>query len=290
MTESEIRKTITKLHLSVEGGAVSQGDYPLCLKALSSVYAEVSINALDGDWGRRETFRKDVSRLLRSFVEGEMRTADLPLERQAYLAEVSLSALRDTDLAVDSSLEEGVFGIADDVLSRYFEATLPKGSAAAEENETFFRMMRLLLVCLCGMEDGEEHPWLDFFRGKVAVWCSLVSEDGSWSGIPVEQALWRITLLDMNSYILLDGSRDEVVKRAFSHYCSLDGGISSLFLSARAATESPENLVSWGGEWEKGAFKALEGSLPALLEDSPLYEEVFSAVFTHSLREVLASA
>lgn len=289
MTESEIKKVIGDIHLSVAGGNLPLRELPLGLSLLSLMYTTVSVNALDKQWGKREIFRKDISLLLHRLVCGDFQIDNEgSLCRKADILYTALVSLRDADLAVDESLEEKTLGLADAVLSEYFKgAEYLSDGREKEEDETFFRCMRLLLVCFYNIDsEEEEHPWMDYFRRKVRFGSDTVSGDGSWnSEISLAQAFSRIILLDMNSYMLLDGSKDDIVKKAFGYYCAAlpEDNISLLLLAEKAARESVENLFPYNGEWKKDVLLKLENSLSLLPKNDPLYGEVFYELFYASL-------
>lgn len=88
--------------------------------------------------------------------------------------------------------------------------------------ESDSRMSVALCRCLtcyfyqpCPDRDDE---WYAYLMATANAWAASLSPDGSWEGLPLTEALDRIEVLNRISYMQLDHSRDDVLRKAYNHY------------------------------------------------------------------------
>ena len=63
-----------------------------------------------------------------------------------------------------------------------------------------------------------EDPWFAYLMAAADAWAAAFSPADGWQDLPLDEALERIEVMNRISYMLLDHSRDAVIRRAYGHY------------------------------------------------------------------------
>ena len=63
-----------------------------------------------------------------------------------------------------------------------------------------------------------EDPWFAYLTATADAWAAAFSPVRGWEGLRLTEALERIEVMNRISYMLLDHSRDAVIRRAYNHY------------------------------------------------------------------------
>ena len=186
-----------------------------CARSYTAVYNMISINALDDEFGARESYRKKLSSLFICLSHRYEKLQDVI--QQAKAIDAMLYILNNTGCVFDQQKHEMCFRLFDELTEDY----LSDFDQTTYHHNTLYGIMRLIYQFLYGLvpEDAKDDPWLRFARGQVVGWASALSENGEWNGICAEEALQRIILMSMNSYMLLDSHYDTIIQKAYSYYC-----------------------------------------------------------------------
>jgi len=217
MTVNELKAILPELQFLRFDPKSSDARLFAYLRTYAAVHNLVFVNALDEEFGARTLYREKLDLLYGLFRHRYARRSSVAIRAELLLAMFSI--LRDVDFTVDRRKEGGCIRLADRLVSEYL-ADFRKMPVNSDE---LFGIMKLVLVCLYGMveEAGEPvHPWLAFFRENLAEWAEELCTDGHWSGLSKYEALQRMQLLEMNSYMMLDGRYNEEIRAAYDFYCS----------------------------------------------------------------------
>ena len=214
MTVSELKAILPQLQ-SLRFHTVSDEGLIVYTRSYAALYNMVSVNALDDEFGAREIYRKKLDSLFASLSRRYGNLQGIGLRAEAV--DAMLHILNGTGCIVGRQKRDLCFGLFDELTKSYlfdFDET-------ACDHNALYGVMRLIYQFLCWLvpEDAENDPWLGFARNRVAAWATELHENGEWKGIRAEEALQRIILMSMNSYMLLDSRHDAIIQKAYSYYC-----------------------------------------------------------------------
>lgn len=110
-------------------------------------------------------------------------------------------------------------------LDRWYAAAerVVEGSFALAESDGLLRavLCRCLTCYFYQMPSAQEDEWYAYLMSTADDWASSLSPSGHWEGLPLDEALERIEVLNRISYMLLDHTRDAAVRLAYAGYSPL---------------------------------------------------------------------
>ena len=95
------------------------------------------------------------------------------------------------------------------------EACFP---AAASDGQIRIALCRCLTCYFYQPCPDREDPWFAYLTATADAWAAAFSPVRGWEGLRLAEALERIEVMNRISYMLLDHSRDAVIRRAYNHY------------------------------------------------------------------------
>ena len=95
------------------------------------------------------------------------------------------------------------------------EACFP---AAASDGQIRIALCRCLTCYFYQPCPDREDPWFAYLTATADAWAAAFSPVRGWEGLRLTEALERIEVMNRISYMLLDHSRDAVIRRAYGHY------------------------------------------------------------------------
>lgn len=188
-----------------------------CVRIYCALYNLVSVNALDGKYGRREIYLKKLDALLGLIWR---RYAKRPsVWQRASLLNAAFFILDNASCLAGRAGAERCRNVAACLLDEYVDGYRED---AADERE-LFSVMRLIFAEWYGLVGEEEvPPSLALARAQLAGWIAALERDGHWENLPETAALQRLGLISMNSGLLLDGRYDGELRKLYDYYCIRD--------------------------------------------------------------------
>ncbi|MEG2062015.1 MAG: hypothetical protein RRY33_09205 [Alistipes sp.] len=231
MTPAELKALIPILHTQKFAG---QSDAALLalVRIYAALYNMVATNALDEEYGAREIYAKKLAALFDALCRRTAKQTNVA--QRAELLYAMFYIVRGTTLGGDPKREERCFELANELLSDTLSgatiATLPLAAST-------YPLLKCLAVYLypCPAEDD---PWLLIFKQQISAWASELDATGHWPQLSTAEALQRLILLSMHSYMFLDESHDDAIRLAHTAYCTLAS------IDKQAATGVAENGVA----------------------------------------------
>ncbi len=281
MTGQELRQMLPELQ-DMQFGA-NRSDVALIAygRIFTVLHQLVFLNGLDDEFGDREIYRTKLDRLYDMLCQRySIRTSFMA---KASLLEAMICIVSDSGLPVDDRKRVTYEHLANELVSSYLDSFREESYGKDE----FFSVMKLLLICMYGVVDGEEeeepHHWMTFIRKKFAIWAKELDKKGYWPGISDVEALQRLKLLDMNCYMFLDERYDEEIRQGYVYYCA--GRELSDNVSERL---SPDILRSYVLQYEfirQGSFNLWEhtGHLDRIVYALETYTDRLSATSDEAL-------
>ena len=95
------------------------------------------------------------------------------------------------------------------------EACFP---AAVSDGRIRIALCRCLTCYFYQPCPDREDPWFAYLTATADAWAAAFSPVRGWEGLRLTEALERIEVMNRISYMLLDHSRDAVIRRAYNHY------------------------------------------------------------------------
>ncbi|WP_251623286.1 hypothetical protein [Odoribacter lunatus] len=217
MTTQELRRQLPGLQNRQIDDAWSDAAVIAHVRIFTALHNLVVLNALDDEFGDRKMYSAKLDALYDLLRQRYVcRTSFVG---RAEILESMISVVCDNGFIIDEEKRSVNEQLAGELVSSY----LDNYDENKYDSEEFFAVMKLLLICMYGMvdeEDEELHPWITFIRAKFAVWAEELNKDGYWQGISDIEALQRLKLLDMNSYMFVDDSYDKEIQKGYVHYCA----------------------------------------------------------------------
>lgn len=194
-----------------------------CLKIQSyaqiylSIHNMVFVNSLDDEYGRREIYRRKLETLVDILLR-RCRRDGITEEEQVRILDTVFYVLYNSSVTIDRETEDYCWERASDLIEHY----RPRLEDEKAESSDVYLVMRLIFYDLYGVEaaDGEAcSDTLQTVLRHLEHWVAGLDAEGHWEGLSEKDALWRISLLCMNSYMQGDDRFDEPTRRAFDYYC-----------------------------------------------------------------------
>ncbi len=214
MTGQELRQMLPELQNMQFDATRSDAALTAYGRIFTALHKLVFLNGLDDEFGDREIYRTKLDRLYDMLWQRySVRTSFMT---KASLLEAMISIVSDGGSLINERKRATYEHLADELVSSYLDSFREDAFGKDE----FFSVMKLLLICMYGVDEEESHPWMTFIRKKFAVWAKELNEEGYWPGISDVEALQRLKLLDMNCYMFLDERYDEEIRLGYVYYCA----------------------------------------------------------------------
>lgn len=174
-------------------------------------------------------------------------------EQCRLLAELH-SLTGETDYVVNPRKQEAWDMCAGEVLDRFFSLSAPVAPA------TVSAACRVLLDLFYFSVPDDDDAWWLFLKNTLSAWASAFSDTEGWgNALPLADALERVELLNRYSYMYLDRTHDNVLRRAYRFYTNLASD--NLHACSDVALGCLYNLALEGNAWQADrdlALRALE--------------------------------
>ena len=185
------------------------------VRIYSALYNLVSMNELDAEYGDRHIYLNQLRKLEGILKERYSQSTSIT-QWATYLktAYDIVYAGNTTDLRQKS---EEYWNTSSSLMELYFNGELYKTADIDE----LYAVLSLIFTQWYGyvQEEGEELPEpVAFARRQLGQWALSFSDESAWHWISDEDALKRIGLFQMNATMLMDGSFNETLDKAFLHY------------------------------------------------------------------------
>ena len=185
------------------------------VRIYAALYNLISVNALDKEYGDRNIYRKKLQSLFSYLL---CRYKEQPgIALCAKTIDTMLYILHDTDCIYNQQKNIICFNLFGELTEKY----LSDFDETCYDHNALYEIMRLIYEFLSWLipKDAKNDPWLEFNRHWVTAWASELDRNGTWKNINDKEALQRIILMSMNSYMLLDNRYDDTIHSAYSYYC-----------------------------------------------------------------------
>ena len=99
---------------------------------------------------------------------------------------------------------------------------------AASDERVRTALCRCLTCYFYQPSPDRDDPWFTYLTATADAWATAFSPDRGWDGLPLAEALDRIEVMNRISYMLLDRSRDALLRRACDHYARRISGLARI--------------------------------------------------------------
>ena len=99
---------------------------------------------------------------------------------------------------------------------------------AASDGQICTALCRCLTCYFYQPSPDRDDPWFTYLTATADAWAAAFSPDRGWDGLPLAEALDRIEVMNRISYMLLDHSRDALLRRACDHYARRISGLARI--------------------------------------------------------------
>ena len=89
---------------------------------------------------------------------------------------------------------------------------------AASDGRVCTALCRCLTCYFYQSPSARDDEWFAYLTATADAWAAAFSPVRGWEGLPLDEALERIEVMNRISYMLLDRSRDALLRRAFNYY------------------------------------------------------------------------
>ncbi len=110
------------------------------------------------------------------------------------------------------------------------EACFP---AAVSDERIRIALCRCLTCYFYQPCPDREDPWFAYLTATADAWAAAFSPVRGWEGLRLTEALERIEVMNRISYMLLDHSRDALLRRAYNYYARQMDNLAQVSLSVR---------------------------------------------------------
>lgn len=167
----------------------------------SSLYMQVYVDSLDAGYGVRRVYQSYLNEL---FTQLELCYAqETDIEQRARIVCGLFHIVRETISVVDSEKEHRCYQLCYQVITDALGCSL-----------STIPVLKCIADYLYTCPDEEDDRFHKFFLIQLASWAKELNDNGCWEGISSDEAKARLELMDMNSYMLMDDSYEEVVEKA----------------------------------------------------------------------------
>ena len=104
---------------------------------------------------------------------------------------------------------------------------------AASDGRVCTALCRCLTCYFYQSPSARDDEWFAYLTATADAWAAAFSPVRGWEGLPLDEALERIEVMNRISYMLLDRSRDALLRRAFDYYARRMEGPGRVPASAR---------------------------------------------------------
>ena len=89
---------------------------------------------------------------------------------------------------------------------------------AASDGRVCTALCRCLTCYFYQSPSARDDEWFAYLTATADAWAAAFSPVRGWEGLPLDEALERIEVMNRISYMLLDRSRDALLRRAYDYY------------------------------------------------------------------------
>lgn len=218
MSSKEIQlRTLTseifQINPTVSDSVVKLGSFARVYIAL---YRLEAVNPTRKESGKRGEFIRKVNLLFETLFEKTLHTRDLA-ERSRLLS-ILFSLVYGTACASDTEKDNRCRTALVSLMQEYEEVQEISATDCIKE-EAMTGICRCLTDFFSPSPEGDEADgWFLLLKTILAKWAGTLSDDGNWKDVSDNIALERIEIMNRNSFMLLDSSYDEQIRRAYCRY------------------------------------------------------------------------
>lgn len=118
-----------------------------------------------------------------------------------------------TSTVVDDAMSSRWYDAADSLIGKYAGYV---AVVQADSQRTW--LCRCIIDYLYFMSYDEDDPYFTFLKDAAGSWASSYTDGNGWDGVPAEEALGRIEVMDRISYMLLRHDWEHIAEDAYRHY------------------------------------------------------------------------
>lgn len=188
-----------------------------------SVHNLIVVNGLDRTYGDRKTYRSRINSLQEICCKRCGR--EMPRARRSRMAGLWFSLINEpalvfTDEQKDTACREAALEVTRLYLKEGEDRPGKMPTSQRKEEFEALRCMADLLFPLCEYEE-EEKKISHYLKRKMARWAEHMDTEGEWPGLPLDEALERIEIMNRYSCLFSDETYLARIGRAYVHYCRL---------------------------------------------------------------------
>lgn len=184
-------------------------------------------------------------------VIGQKMHTGLPLADKCLLLSELYTLMGETDYLVNPRKQEAWDTMTDEVLDAFFSLPAPASPV------TVAAACRCLLDLFYFGAPDDDDAWWQYLKSTLSAWASACSETDGWgSSVSLSEALERVELLNRYSYMYLDRTFDDVLRRAYRFYTGRAAGC--LDSCPPSVLGSLYSLALAGNAWKADRTLALQ--------------------------------
>ena len=214
MKEEEFKQQLSVLqNLDIQG--LRDEDIPSYVRVYYALYNLVSVNALDAEYGDRKVYLEQLN-ALSGLLEKKYEESNDIADKARYM-DILYFILHATSFSINREKEDLYWDQSVALIDQFLEIYGPD-----DTNPTaLYPILRLIFVVWSGLEDDDDAalpPHLDFAYQQIEKWMNELDPQGRWNQLSNHDALRRISVLSMNSYMMLDRQYDDLLNQLIQTY------------------------------------------------------------------------